>query len=366
MTQTLSADLRSLLEREGPFISLYLDTQAASEDGPEQINLRWRALREQALENGADENSLKLLDDLIPNVQQKGDGLVAFVEGSSLILRRYLSRSIPDRISVGSLPDLTPLLAWQQDNPRYAVVTADREGGDIHVVTGDTVEESQTVEGTDDEIRKVAPGGWSQRRFQQRAEDSWDQNAKQVAQELDKIIQTEDIDFVVISGDVRAIQFLKDNVGQRAGELIVELEKNKEVGIEDLQDELQTVVAAHVAQNTEQTLAKFQEERGQQDLAVEGIDATFDALRQAQVNVLLIAPDRIGGTAWFSPADLTQASSSKNALTNYGITDAVDGPLDAVLVRAAFGTGARVWVLPDLSDEHGPAQGVGGLLRYAS
>jgi hypothetical protein len=79
----------------------------------------------------------------------------------------------------------------------------------------------------------------------------------------------------------------------------------------------------------------------------------------------LLSPARIEGTAWFSPSDLTQASSSKNALTTIGVTDAVDGPLHTVLVRAALGTGARVYVLPDLSDELGPAQGVGGLLRYA-
>ncbi|MGH2807570.1 MAG: Vms1/Ankzf1 family peptidyl-tRNA hydrolase [Actinomycetota bacterium] len=365
MTQTFNAELRSLLELEGPFISLYLDIEAATEDGPEQLSLRWRSLRAQAIEKGADEASLKLLDDLIPSSQQKGDGLVAFVEGSSLAFRRYLSRRVDDRVSVGALPDLVPLLEWQQDSPRYAVVTADREGADIHVISGDKIEDSQTIEGDDDEIKKVAPGGWSQRRFQRRAEDSWDHNAKQVAHELDKIIQTEAIAFVVIAGDVRAIQFLKENVSERAADLIIELEHNKEVGVEDLTDELEKIVAAYVATVTETTLQRFQEERGQEDLAVEGIDATLDALGRAQVNILLITRSRVGGTAWFSPSDLTQASSSKNALTTIGVTDVVDGALDAVLVRAALGTGARVYVLPDLSDEVGPAEGVGGLLRYA-
>ena len=364
-TRSFNADLRSLLERPGPFISLYMNTEAATEDGPGELQLRWRALRERALEKRADEASLKLLDDFVPGAHRKAAGLCAFVEGSSLVLRRHLSRPIPDEITVGALPHLVPLLDWQQDNPRYAVVTSDRQGADIHVVFGDQVEETETVEGVDGPIQKVQPGGWSQRRFQARAEDTWDQNAKRVAAELARVVSAEDVEFVVVTGDVRALQFLKDNVEAAVAPLLIDLEGTPEVGIDDIRAELEKVAAAHVARRTEALLQRFQEERGQQDLAVEGVQPTFDALRKAQVETLMVSPRRLQGTAWFSASDLTQASTKKAGLTEIGIDDATESGVTDVLVRCAFGTGARVWVVPELSDELAPAEGVGGLLRYA-
>ena len=49
MTQTFDDDLRSLLEQPGPFVSVYLNTEGASEDAPEELALRWRNMREEAL-----------------------------------------------------------------------------------------------------------------------------------------------------------------------------------------------------------------------------------------------------------------------------------------------------------------------------
>lgn len=366
-TKTFDADLRSLLERPGPFISLYLNAEAATEEGAEEIQLRWRGLRDRAIGLGADEGVLKLLDDLVPGVQRKANGLVAFIEGSSLAFRRLLSAPVEDGIFVGTLPHLIPLLDWQQDHPRYAVVLCDREGGEIHIVSGGhQVEDTETIEGDDSPIQKVSPGGWSQRRFQQRAENTWEANAKLVAEELGKIVSAEDVDLVVVSGDVRAIQFLKENVGQEVASLLVELEGTPEVGIESIGDELDRIVDAQVAAATERLLQKFQEERGQADLAVEGTTKTLDALRKAQVDVLLIAPGRLSGGAWFSSGNVTQASPSRSELTDIGLEDVTEGDLADVLVRSAFGTGARVAIVPqELSDEQAPKEGVGGLLRYA-
>lgn len=365
-TKTFNADLRSLLERPGPFISLYMNTDGATEEGAEEIQLRWRGHRDRAIELGADEGALKLMDDLIPGIQKKANGLVAFIEGSSLAFRRLLSSPVEDGIFVGPVPHLVPLLAWQQDNPRYAVVLCDREGGEIHVVSGQEIEDVETIEGDDIPIRKVAPGGWSQRRFQQRAENLWEKNAKLVADELATVVSSEDLDFVAVSGDVRAIQFLKDNIGQEVASLLVDIEGTPEVGIESIETELEKAVAAHVARSTEALLQRFQEERGQHDLAVDGAGSTFDALRQAQVDVLLVSPRRISGRAFFSQADLTQAAPSRNGLTDIGIGDATEADTVDVLIRAALGTGARVAIVPEeLPDDQAPREGVGALLRYA-
>lgn len=366
MTQTLDADVRALYERRGPFISLYLNTEGAREDADEELSLRWRAMREEALSKGAGEAALAAIDDIVAGAHKKGDGLALFAAGDDIALRRFLSRRIADSITVGSSPRVLRLLEWQQDNPRYVAVLSDRQGAEIHVISGHETEATAEVEGSDDwPIQKVAPGGWSQRRFQNRAENSWEANAKSVVDELSKIVSAEDIDFVVIAGDVRAIQFIKEHLPREIAATSFELTTEPHQ-LEDIREELDKTAAAWVGQSVEETLQKFQEERGQNDLAVEGKEATFEALRKAQVDRLLISPGRVDDKAYFSPGDLTQASLDRKTLAELGIDDIEEADAADVIVRATIGTGARVIVIPEVSEKHGPREGIGALLRYAN
>ncbi|MBW3594794.1 MAG: hypothetical protein KY391_04380 [Actinobacteria bacterium] len=365
MTQSYNADLRTLFDQQGPFVSVYLNTEGTSEDAPDELALRWRGMREEAAEKGAPEQALAALDDLVAGSHRKGNGLVAFTAGENVFLRRFLSRRIADSITVAQTPRIVRLLEWQQDNPRYAVVLSDRKGAEIHVITGHHVEDTTEVEGDDDPIMKVHPGGWSQRRFQNRAENTWEANARSVVDELSKIVSVEDIEFVVIAGDVRSIQFIKEHIPQEIEATSFELSTEPHE-LQDIQEELDKAAAAWVGQSVERTLEKFQEERGQNDLAVEGVAATLSALGKAQVDSLLISPGRVDDKAYFSRSDLTQASVDRATLEGLGIDDIEEADAADVLVRATFGTGARVIVIPDVGDQHGPREGVGALLRYAT
>jgi peptide subunit release factor 1 (eRF1) len=355
--------VRSLVERPGPFVSLYLDTQAASESGTEQLELRWRSLREQASAEDAGDDALAALDQVVHGSHRRGHGLAAFAAGSSVAFRRHLSAPIDDLVAVGPLPHLVPLLDWAQDHPRYAVVLADRTGAEIHVVGGHSDDETVSVEGDDDPIRKVQPGGWSQRRYQARAENTWEANAKQVADELASITRSERIDFVILAGDVRAIAFLNDNLVQEVESIAFQMDTEPH-SVDDIKDELEAAAAAYTARTTKALVERFNEERGQRDLAVEGAEATLEALRMGQVETLLLSSGSGAGPAWFSASDLTQVASTKATLTGVGLDDLQETPLVDVLLRAALGTGAGIRILPALPQDELPAQGVGAILRY--
>lgn len=351
------------MERPGPFVSLYLNTEAASEAGAAEVELRWRALRDQASHEGAEEDSLEALDGVVSGAHTRGQGLAAFTSGATLELRRHLGAPIDDHAAVGSLPHLVPLLDWEQDHPRFAVVLADRAGAEIHVVGGDRSDQAVSVDGEDDPIRKVQPGGWSQRRYQTRAENTWEANAKRVADELATIVHSERIDFVIVAGDVRAVQFLSEHLVPEVESIAFEIDTEPD-SLDEIKEELETAAAAYTAQTTRALLEKFQEERGQQDLAVEGAAATFEALRMAQVDTLLVSLGASESSAWFAGSDLTQAAPSKSSLTDIGLEDVHEGSLVDVLVRCALGTGARIRILPALSEDQLPSEGVGGILRY--
>ena len=354
--------LRPLVERPGPFVSLYLNTEAASATGPEELDLRWRALRDRASESGAGDDALGVLDGIVSGSHTRGEGLVAFVAGDELAFRRHLDAPVADNVRVGALPHLVPLLDWEQDHPRYAVVLSDRVGADIHLVGGERDDETVSVEG-DEDASKVNPRAQSERRYQNRVENTWEANAKQVADQLATIARREVLDFVIVAGDVRAVQFLQENLVQEVDAIAVELQ-SEPGSIDDIKEELETSAAAYTARTTKELVEKFQEERGQQDLAVEGLEPTIGALRMAQVDTLLLSLDSMDGSAWFSPSDLTQAALKKSTLVDIGLDDVQEARLIDVLVRAALGTGAKIRILPSLPQDQLPAEGVGGILRY--
>ena len=52
--------------------------------------------------------------------------------------------------------------------------------------------------------------------------------------------------------------------------------------------------------------------------------------------------------------------------TDLNLDDIDEGESTDVLVSAAVASGAQVKVIPDLSEAHGPAEGVGGILRFTT
>jgi hypothetical protein len=326
--------LSTLQEGSGPFVSLYLETRGDYEQAPQQIQTRWRDFRRERASDGVPEKALLLLDDLVEGAHREGRGLFALTDGEELSFVRHLPQEISDGVSVGPLPSLLPFLEWVQEHPAYAIVNVDRTGGEIHVV-GVWGETTIEVEGEHDEIRKVNPGGWSQRRFQNRAEDSWEQNAEAVAEQLTKIMRAEGLTLGVLLGDVRARSFLKEHVPSEIAGSLLELDVDPHHGddFQNVRGEIEAAVARLVADKIETELARFREERGQSDLASDGVAATFAALRIGKVETLLVRPG-LEGSAWFSRSNLSQGDFQKTTLTEIGIEDVSEGPLDDVKVRS--------------------------------
>ena len=97
--------------------------------------------------------------------------------------------------------------------------------------------------------------------------------------------------------------------------------------------------------------------------AVEGIDATVAALREAQVSALLAGDLSSAPMLWIGPDPVALAMSAED-LRDWGVADPVTERADAALVRSLALTGAELHFVP--AGETAPRQGVGALLRYAA
>jgi peptide subunit release factor 1 (eRF1) len=353
-----------LLSAKGPFLSLYLDVRADTEDGPKQIELRWRALRDKAADAGVQVATLEAIDQIVDDAHRRGDGLAVIAAGDKILLRRHLGAQIDDSMYFGQVPDLQPLLQWHQENPNYLVVLADRTGADIYALQTFEVEEAQRVQGEDDQVQKVNPGGWAQRRYQQHAENLWEQNAKEVAERVSELAGALPVEFVGLAGDVRALGFLKEHLDEPTQAISFDIGELTPYDLSEIADDLHKAIGAHVGWTTEQLLQKFLEERGQKDLAADGLIETCAALRASQAATVLVSSAE-ARNIFLIESDPAQVAHERKTLEDLGIDGVIEVPARIGLARAAVATGASVRVIPELSERHGPADGVGALLRFA-
>lgn len=359
------SDLSDVFAHPGPLLTVYLQTEPVANAA--QINdQKWQALRRDLEQTGATAEALDAAGGLVPDAHTRGRCLSAVVAPDGTVLHHGNHPDPPHR-DLGrwaELPSLVPVVEWRQSRPAHIVLLTDRVGADILVFEAIGGRDFQLeVEGTDDVIRKVAPGGWSQRRFQQRAEDSWESNAKVVADRLARIADKLEVRLIVAAGDVRALQLLREALPPQVEALVEEVDggRSPDGSVDAISAEAVTLVATAVAHDTSELIAKFREELGQHDRAANGPKEVVAALCEGRVDVLLLHDDPDDErVAWIGP-DGAHIALEVGPLKEMGVDAPVEARLPDALLRAAIGTSAKVRVVPAATVLDG---GVGAILRW--
>ena len=370
---TAIPDIAAAFDGAPPFVTVYLTTEAAVEQASQQSELRWKTLRGQLEEDGAPPEALAAIDPLVPDAHHRGRTLAVVTDATGTRLVRHEPEP-PARDAgwVAPLPRVGPLVEWAQTAVPHLVVLADRAGADIVVFTrradasGAGIAPVMSVgedSGEDPDLRKSSPGGWSQRRYQNRAENLWEHNAKAVADQVAALVDETGARLVVVAGDVRALQLLREHVPPATADLLREVDGSRAPGsgLDEIADDVVKLAASVAAEDTVEFLRQFKQERGQNDLAVQGVSATIGALAAARVDTLLIHDDPDDGrTAWFGP-EPGMVAEAATTLSDLGVDDPQEARLVDVAIRAAFATGAAVRIIPS----GGSVQdGIGGILRF--
>jgi len=372
-------EIAAVFDGGPPFVTVYLATEAAVEQAAQQSELRWKTLRRELSAAGAPEETLSAIDPLVPDAHLEGRTLAVIGDASGLRLVRHEPEP-PARDAgwVAPLPRVGPLLEWAQGAVPHLVVLADRAGADIVAFSrraaasgaggaADVVTVGEDT-GSDPDLRKSNPGGWSQRRYQNRAENLWEHNAKAVADQVASLVDETGARLVVVTGDVRALQFLRDHLPGPVLDIVREVEGSRgpgaaDAGLDHIADEVVKLVATMAAEDTVEFLRQFKQEKGQHDLATQGVGATLAALAAARVDTLLIHDDPDDGrTAWFGP-EPGMVGETEAAITELGA--GAGAPQEArlvdVAIRAAFTSGAAVRMIPSVGSVQ---DGIGAILRF--
>lgn len=362
----MAPDLAELANCPGPFASVCLVTEGGIDNAAMRAEMRWKTLRGELDDAGAPEPVLAKIDEQVATAHLSGEGLGVVVATEAEPRVEHMAKApVDDRASWGAVPSLVPILASRQSSPTCLVVLADRSGADLSVSCHDRPEVHRQAGDADHPMAKSAPGGWSQPRYQRRAENTWEHNADDVAAEVVTLVERFDPRVVVLAGDVRAVQLLQQALPSPVAERIAVIEggRAEDGSRERITVAVEDVVRDAVDADTAQLLGKFDEELGQSDRAADGPEDTLAALARSQVEVLLVEDRRHDSRLSFVGEDATQVGLAAADVEAMGATDPRQAPLVDVAVWAALKTGAGMRIVPA---ESGMSGGLGAILRWPS
>lgn len=361
-------DLSDLATAEGPFLSVRLTTEAAVPNAGPRSHMRWHGLRQDLLSDGVPEDLLELVDPQVEGAHRFGDLLHVVVTGEGGVFVEHGSQagSHEREARYEWLPWTIPVIEARQRHIPHLIVLTDRRGADITVVRRDGVESGFEVTGSHEPIARVAESdwhAWAERRYQQRAENSWETNAGEVATEVTRLARWAEARRIFISGDVRAVQMLRDDLPADVATLVAVVggERTNADGSGGVSIDVPAALDAMYSDEIEGVLARLAEGSEQRDRAVQGFDQTIAALMAGQVDTLVISEDPADeAEAWFGQPEQIAATEATGEI--FGWNGLRPGRRREAVVRAAVATGAAVCVVPIGS---GPEEDVGALLRWS-
>ena len=267
----------------------------------------------------------------------------------ALICSRRCSCAAPidsHRLYVSDRPHLYPLALLIDEYPRYLALLTDTHSARIFVFATNAVEKTEQIEG--EKAKHHKKGGWSQARYQRHVENVHLLHAKEVVDEVARIVREEAIDKVVVAGDEVITPLLREHFPKEVSDRIVDVLKLDVRATE--RDILETTIAALRKKDADTDRERVDELIGAyraNGLACVGREQTMDALERGQVDELVLtAVADVTGPGPGEPPDRVEAPA------------AVDD-----LIIQARNTSANIRFIEDRS-LLAPVGGVGAFLRY--
>jgi peptide subunit release factor 1 (eRF1) len=355
-----------------PVVSLYLNAQA-DEHGQhnydvfvrKELSERAKTFEPDSPQRASiDEDLVKINRYLEVKVQRPTQGIAIFACSGANGLFEALQLEAPiehNRLFIYDRPHLYPLARLLDQYPRYAVVLADTNAAKIFVFALCQAVKRREIQNV--KTKRTQVGGWSQMRYQRHTENYHLHHAKEVIDNLDRLVRDERIEHVMLAGDEQVIiPLLREQMSKELSAKVVDV---LSLGIDTPEQELlEESLNAYRRHNSLSDMEKVEHVIGeyQRDgLAVAGVPQTLAALSNGQVEELLIASS--------SDALKFDAAEVEKVLTAYGETDEDHKTLDQrtvadeLLRRATQLSSARITFIEDDSVLKNVG-GVAALLRY--
>lgn len=362
-------DLSDALSQPGPFVTVHVSSESAVEQAQAAYDLAWKDVLTRLADLGVDEATRSAVHDA-RGAHDAGDSRFVVATPADGRVRLAVSLGTPARrtvVDLAPLPHLLPLVDDLTTRVPHVMVLADRTGADVTAYYDSSHQAGEvTVKGHAPDIRKVPVGGWSNLRYQHRAENGWQANAREIVDTVVELADSVGAQVIVAAGDERELTLVHEHLPTRLVDrfLTVAGGRAQDGSAGLVRRRVADALAVHVATGTLDLLEQFAQERGQGKRAADGVEDVVAALRKAQVETLLVTTDAAAYSTLLFGAEPTALGTRPEDLAALGVDDPQEGAMIDVLLRAAIGTAADVQVVPhELAGA--PQGGVGAVLRYA-
>jgi hypothetical protein len=348
-----SERLRPLLTAPGPFASVYFEDSHDTQDADTQLELRWRGLREQLEELGADESVTAGMEravlDVRPPIGRSGRGVVAGADG--VVLNEHLIRpTAAPIVRLSKLPYVIPIVEHGFQDLSYLLVAVDHTGADITIHAGAT-ERTESVDAEDGDP-------------QLRNDEAASKNLRAVAARVENLVGDAQPEAVFVVGEVRSRSDFLATLPHQVKALMVELQVGARHSGQD-SDKMHQAIKATLIKRELATIdvaaQRFTAEIGRQSgLAADGLGPVCSGLRQGAVETLIIGD--MGEETVVADEELTTLAPNADVLSEQGAAAARTLRADEALPMFAVSVGAS---LVRTDERIAPADGIAAVLRYA-
>jgi peptide subunit release factor 1 (eRF1) len=353
-----------------PFISLYLSltpNQNGREDHHQFVKKvlsdRAKGFAEESPERQSFERDAERIREYLGSkADSASQGLAIFASsGSEFFEAIPVEAPFGDHsLFIGSVPHLYPLARLVENYPRYAAVMLDTNKARIFVF-GARAEREEKIAG--EKTRRTSKGGWSQARYQRRADNFHTLHIKEVVDTLDKIVREEDINHIVVAGADVAMPILREQLPKHLADKIVEIGAHEDGESGSFVERTMAALREKDAETDVEKVQELMDAWQSGGLGVAGPEATLSAFQLGQVDELIIT----GSPETLKPVQKLPEDAAPGAVqvatSSPSTPDEARLKLSDELVTRAHQTAARIRFIEDAS-LLADIGGVGALLRF--
>lgn len=181
--------LSDLITCNGPAATVVMSAPSAIVNAAERFETHWQRAHRQLASSDVDPGDLRRLDETASGLHHGEGSSVVLIgcPGADTFVEFLDDEVSNDLVVVDTLPRLGALLESRQRSVPHVIVVADRAGADIVAIDGGSPVTTLGVHGETEFIHRGHPGGFSQHRYQQRAENLWESNAAQTAEVVARV-----------------------------------------------------------------------------------------------------------------------------------------------------------------------------------
>ncbi|MEO8660933.1 MAG: host attachment protein [Bryobacteraceae bacterium] len=363
--------LATIRETADPMVSCYLNLEAGLADARRVLDERVRLLRKAlpASQRQCFEQALRRIEErLLAGFRAESRGAAVFSRSGAqeFFLDLEFCVPLPNWIAVNSTPNLYHLVELKDTYDRYVVVLVNGRNTRILEVHLGSV--TETVWAKQPELRERAGRGWGREHYQNHRPDQNPQFANEVVRVVDEVMSTRDYGHLILAGTPRMTALIRKALPKRLTSKLIDVVP---ASVNDRTSAVVTAtLATFVEDEQQESLAaaeKLQDRLCSHGLALVGTLASLQALKDRQVDMLVMATEYKPDLAWMctSCGAVKVQHLEPPACPSCGCLQCRELDVKEELVRLAELAGCGVEIVHD-SETLVRLGGVGCLLRFLS